>query len=260
MFAVIAAAAFLASAGIDEYRAGFVVPEFMNLPPSRAFPLGTDPAGRCMVGRLMLGARNSLLIAGTVTVLSGAAGILYGLVSGFAGGIVDNAMMRLLDFFLMLPSLLIIIAVLSMLGDYGVWQFSLIMTAFLWADRARLLRAKALQQAGLDYVAASRTLGTPRAVIMLREVLPNLAPVITVNMTLTLASNIGLETGLTFLGYGLPIGTPSLGTLISYAAVPTVMLTRPWQWLPAAMLVFVMMLSVYLVGQAAGRAADSSNT
>ena len=256
-FVGLVAAAFAATAGIDEYQAGLVALQYMNRPPSAEFPLGTDPAGRCMVGQLFLGARNSFLIAFAVTLASGVIGILVGLVSGFFGGSVDNVIMRLLDFFLMLPALMIIIAVLSVLGSYGVWQFSLIMIAFLWADRARLMRAKTLQQTNLDYVSASKTLGTPNAVIMFREVLPNLTSVIMVNMTLTLAANMGLETGLTFLGYGLPFGTPSLGTLISYAAVPTAMMNRPWQWLPASLLVFAMMLSIYLVGQAVSRAADA---
>ncbi|MCL2853142.1 MAG: ABC transporter permease [Defluviitaleaceae bacterium] len=256
-FVGIIAAAFAIAAGIDEHQAGLVTLQNMNRPPGTQFPLGTDPAGRCMVGQLFLGARNSFLIAFAVTIASGAIGVIFGLVSGFAGGNTDNVIMRLLDFFLMLPALLIMIAVLSVLGSYGVWQFSLIMIAFLWADRARLMRAKTMQQAGLDYVSASKTLGTPNIIVMLREVLPNLTSVITVNMTLTLAANMGLETGLTFLGYGLPYGTPSLGTLISYAAVPTAMIGRPWQWLPAALLIFVMMLSIYVVGQAISRAVDA---
>ena len=257
VFVGIVALAFVVAAGIDEQRAALVALEYRNLPPSTRFWLGTDPAGRAMTQQLFLGARNSFLIAFAVTIASGVIGTLVGLAAGFIGGRVDSAVMRVLDFYLMLPDLMIIIAIVAMLGNYGVWQFALIMTAFSWAGRARLIRAKAMQQAGLDYVAASKTMGTPRVVVMFREVLPNLTSIIMLNTTLSLAANMGIETGLTFLGFGLPFGTPSLGTLISYAASPATMLGRPWQWLPAAVLVFVMMLSIYIVGQAVSRAVDA---
>jgi peptide/nickel transport system permease protein len=92
---------------------------------------------------------------------------------------------------------------------------------------------------------------------MFREVLPNIGSLIIVNLTLNLAANMGLETGLTFLGFGLPFSTPSLGTLISYASVPENMQNRPWQWLPASLLIVVMMLCINFVGQAVKRAADA---
>jgi peptide/nickel transport system permease protein len=157
----------------------------------------------------------------------------------------------------MVPSTMIIIVLVSIIPKYTVPQFVLIMCVFAWTGKARLVRSLTLQQSNLDYVQASKTLGTPNLVIMLREVLPNMVSMIVVNMTLTLAGNMGLETGLTFLGFGLPFNTPSLGTLISYASVPATMATRPWQWLPAALLIFVMMLCINFVGQAINRAADA---
>jgi peptide/nickel transport system permease protein len=92
---------------------------------------------------------------------------------------------------------------------------------------------------------------------MFREVLPNIGSLIIVNLTLNLAGNMGLETGLTFLGFGLPFNTPSLGTLISYAAIPENMQKRWWQWLPASLLIVIMMLCINFVGQAIKRAADA---
>lgn len=227
-----------------------------NSPPSPGLWLGTDPAGRDILPQLLLGARNSFIIAFSVTLACGFIGTLLGLISGFYGGRIDNIIMRILDFFLMLPTLMIIIALISTMPHYGLGTFVGVMICFIWADRARLIRAKTLQQAELGYVEASRTLGTPGLVIMLREVLPNLSSIIVVNTTLTLATNMGLETGLTFLGFGLPFGTPSLGTLIAYAATPTGMMNRPWQWLPAAILVFTMMLCIYTLGQVIAKAMD----
>ncbi len=229
----------------------------MNKAPSDKFILGTDGSGRSMVSQIFLGARNSFLIAFGVTILGGIIGILVGLNAGFYGGKVDNVIMRILDFFSMLPSLMIIIVVVSLIPHYNVTTFVLIITTFSWFSDARLVRAKTLQQSNLDYVQASKTLGTKNIVIMFREVLPNIGSLIIVNLTLNLAGNMGLETGLTFLGFGLPFATPSLGTLISYAAIPENMQRRWWQWLPAALLIVIMMLCINFVGQAIRRAADA---
>ncbi|MGB8450991.1 MAG: ABC transporter permease [Anaerocolumna sp.] len=229
----------------------------INKAPSDRFLLGTDSAGRDMVGQIFLGARNSFLIAFGVTVLCGIIGILVGLIAGFFAGKVDNIIMRILDFLSMLPTLMIIIVIVSLIPKYNVTTFILVMTVFGWNGIARMVRAKTLQQSNLDYVQASKTLGTNNIVIMFREVLPNIASIIIVNLTLNLAGNMGLETGLTFLGFGLPFSTPSLGTLISYAAIPENMQNRPWQWIPAALLIVVMMLCINFVGQAIKRAADA---
>ncbi len=229
----------------------------INKAPSGKFILGTDSAGRDMVGQLFLGARNSFLIAFGVTVFCGVIGILVGMAAGFFAGMVDNIIMRILDFLAMLPNLMIIIVIISLIPKYNVTTFILVMTAFNWNGIARLVRAKTLQQSNLDYVQASKTLGTSNLAIMFREVLPNIASIIIVNLTLNLAGNMGLETGLTFLGFGLPFSTPSLGTLISYASVPENMQNRPWQWIPAALLIVVMMLCINFVGQAIKRAADA---
>jgi len=108
----------------------------------------------------------------------------------------------------------------------------------------------------MDYVHASKTLGTPNIVIIFREVFPNVTSIIVMNMILSLAMNMGMETALTILGYGLPFGTPSLGRLISFAADPTVLTQRLWQWLPASLLIFILILCIYIVGSAVSRAVD----
>ncbi|MDF2510788.1 MAG: binding--dependent transport system inner rane component family protein [Herbinix sp.] len=231
--------------------------EKLNQGPSSEYLLGTDASGRDMLPQLFQGARNSFLIAFGVTLFGGIFGTLVGLCAGFYGGKVDHAMMRLLDFISMLPRLMFIIVLVSLIPNYNVTTFILIITAFSWISDARLIRAKTLQQNSLDYVQASKTLGTSNIVIMFREVLPNIGSMIIVNLTLNLAGNMGLETGLTFLGFGLPFNTPSLGTLIGYAATPENIQRRWWQWLPAAILIFTMMLCINFVGQAVKRAADS---
>ena len=165
--------------------------------------------------------------------------------------------MRILDFLMVLPTLMIIIVFVVIVPKFNVWSFIGIMSILLWFGKARLIRSRALAERELDYVNASKTLGTPNWKIMLFEVFPNLSSLVIVNMTLTFAGNIGIETGLTFLGFGLPESTPSLGTLISYARNPDVMQNKWWVWLPASLLILVMMLCINYIGQAIKRASDA---
>ncbi|MDQ0192704.1 peptide/nickel transport system permease protein [Paenibacillus wynnii] len=225
--------------------------------PSAKFWLGTDYGGRDVFGQLIIGTRNSLSIGIIVTVFTGIIGILVGLVSGYFGGTIDNIFMRILDFFMILPMLMIVIAFVTAVPKYNTLSFSLIMTAFLWMGIARLIRSKTLQEKELDYVQASKTVGSSNLKIMFTQVLPNLSSIIIVTMTLNLAANIGLESGLSFLGFGFPETTPSLGTLVSYARNPQTLEFRWWIWLPASLLILVLMLSINNVGQALKRATDA---
>ncbi|MBU5466015.1 ABC transporter permease [Virgibacillus sp. MSJ-26] len=226
-------------------------------PPSKEFWLGTDYGGRDVFGQLIIGTRNSLSIGILVTLMTGVIAIVFGLVAGYFGGAVDNILMRILDFFMVLPFLMIVIVFVSIVPKYSILSFSLIMTAFLWMGKARLFRAKALQESELDYVQAARTLGTPSIKIMFTHVFPNIYSIIIVAMTLALANNIGLESGLSFLGFGFPESTPSLGTLMSYARNPQTLEYRWWIWLPAAILILLIMLSIRNVGEALKRATDA---
>jgi len=226
-------------------------------PPGDEFFLGTDKGGRGIFGLLIIGTRNSLSIGLLVTAMTTFIGIVFGLVAGYFGGHVDNVMMRILDMFMILPSLMFFIVFAAIVPKYSVWSFSLIMTSFLWMGTARLVRSITLSEKELEYVQASRTVGSSHFKTMFSHVLPNISSLIVVNLTLALAANIGLETGLTFLGFGFPESTPSLGTLISYATDPVTLESRWWVWLPAAILILLMMLSVRNVGEALNRASDA---
>lgn len=257
LLTIIVLSAYISPFVIDQ--AALTRVNFLNTwkPPSAANWLGTDDGGRDVFGQLMLGTRNSLTIGVCVTLIAGLFGLTYGLVSGYYGGRVDNVLMRILEFMMVLPSLMFIIVFVTIVPNYNVFTFILIMSAFAWYGKARLIRSRALQERELDYINASKTLGTPSWKVMFFEMFPNLSSLVIVNMTLTLAGNIGIETGLTFLGFGLPAGTPSLGTLISFARNPDIVQNKWWVWLPAALLILVMMLCINYVGQAVKRASDA---
>lgn len=229
----------------------------INEPPSSENWLGTDYGGRDVFGQLIIGTRNSLSIGILVTLMSGFIGIVVGVISGYFGGTVDNIMMRIVDFFMVLPFLMIVIVFVAIVPKYSIMTFSLIMTLFLWMGITRLIRSRALQEAELDYIQASKTLGSSHLKIMFTQLLPNLSSLIIVTMTLNLAANIGIESGLSFLGFGFPEDTPSLGTLLSYARNPQVLQHRWWIWLPAAVLILLLMLAVRNVGEAMKRATDA---
>jgi len=258
LFCVIVATVYIWAFLIDPVEAHTVNLRAMRNPPCREFWLGTDSAGRPMLEQFILSARNSFSIAFLITLGGAAIGITFGLFAGFYGGHVDNVLMRLMNLYTMIPTMMIVIVFIVLIPNYSVITFSLLMIGlFAWLGSASLIRIKALQQGRLDYVAASKTLGTPNIVIIFREVLPNLVSIIVSSLTLSLATNMGIETGLTFLGFGLPFGTPSLGRLVFYARTPANLTGRLWLWLPAALLIIIMMLCINFVGQALNRAADA---
>lgn len=228
-----------------------------NHPGADGMLLGGDEGGRDVFKMLILGARNSLLIGIAITVLIEVIGTVFGLVSGYYGGKVDNIMMRFLDFMMVLPTLMIIIVIVTIIPKYTMWSFVLIMSAFYWVGTARLIRSKALSESKKDYISASKTSGSSDLKIILKELLPNLSSIIIVDATLMLAGNIGIEVSLTYLGFGFPDSVPSLGTLVGYANDPSVLTLRPWVWLPAALLILVICVGISYVGNVLRRAADA---
>ncbi len=226
-------------------------------PPGDKFFLGADQGGRDILGQLIIGARNSITIAIAVTVLTGMIGIIIGLVTGYFGGWIDNIFMRIIDFFITIPALMIIIVFVTIVPKYNIPIFILIISVFLWPSIARLVRSKALSEGNRDYINASKTMGTSDAVIIFKKMMPNLSSILIVELTLSFAGNVGIETGLSFLGFGLPPSTPSLGTLVSYATNPLVLSEKWWVWLPASMLILFLMLAINYVGQAMRRSADA---
>lgn len=219
--------------------------------------LGRDPGGRSVLAYLIVGARNSIFIGFCITIITTCVGVMMGLIMGFYGGKVDSILMRIIDFIGVLPMLIMIISIVSIMPNLNTIKFILILSAFYWVGTARLVRAKALSEARRDYISASKTMGTSDLKIMLTSLLPNISSIIIVDSTLALAGNIGVETSLSFLGFGLPVTVPSLGTLIAYASKPEVIQYKFFVWLPATFTILFMMLSINYVGQALRRASDA---
>ena len=226
-------------------------------PPGDGFLLVADEGGRDVFGQLIIGARNSVVIGFAITVITSILGVGLGIIAGYYGGVVDTIIMRTVDFVMILPITMIIIVFVTIIPSYTMMSFVWIMSAFYWVAKARLFRGKTLSESRRDYISASKTLGTSDFKIMFGELMPNLSSLIITNLTINFAANIGIETTLSYLGFGLPPKTPSLGTLIGYASNGDVLSNMTWIWAPASILILVMMLSINYVGQAFKRSADA---
>lgn len=254
---VIIAAVFISSYFIDQESIMRISLRDRYAPPGEKFLLGADSGGRDILGQLIIGAKNSLAIAMAITLITGVLGVIVGLICGYFGGWIDNLVMRIIDFFVTIPSLMLIIVFVTIIPKYTITSFIIIMSLFLWTGTARLVRSKTLSESKRDYVLASKTLGTSDFIIIFREIMPNLSSILIVEFTLNFAGNVGIETGLTYLGFGLPPSTPSLGTLVSYANNPIIIQQYWWVWLPASLFILIMMLLINYVGQALRRATDA---
>lgn len=225
--------------------------------PGKNHLLGTDEAGRDVLGQLLLGARTSLLAGTAVTVLTGFIGIGLGLLSGYYGGFLDGLLMRSVESIMVLPASVFVLVLVSIVSEYNLFTFILLMSAFNWAGKSKVFRNRTRAEAKRDYVRASKTAGSNDLLIMVREILPNLSSLVIINTTMSLARNIGMETGLSFLGLGLPPNVPSIGNLLRYAIAPEVFENYTWVWLPASTLIFAVLWCIIYVGQALRRAADA---
>jgi len=183
-------------------------------PPSADHLLGQDVYGCDILSRLLYGARISLSVGVMVIFLSGSLGIFLGLVSGYYGGWLDTLLMRLVDILLAFPGLLLAIALVAVLGP-DINNVILALTVLGWVSFARLVRGQVLAVKERDYILAAKTSGQHDLRIMLVHVLPNIISPIIVQATFGLASVIIAESSLSFLGLGVPPGTPSWGAMLS---------------------------------------------
>lgn len=184
-----------------------------NRPPSWTHPFGTDQYSRDLLTRVLRGARISLTIGALAVLLSMTLGTVYGLVAGYFGGIVDGALMRVLDGFLSIPRVLLLLAVLTLWSPVPLWGLIALLGATGWFGVSRLVRAETLAAKRQPYVEAARALGASHRDIIVRHLLPNVIAPVIVSATLGIGNVIALEAGLSFLGVGAHEPTPSWGSI-----------------------------------------------
>jgi peptide/nickel transport system permease protein len=218
-------------------------------PPSWEFPLGTDGGGASMVSLLIAGARVSLLIGFCAAAISALIGGTIGIVSGFFGGKTDTALMRLTDYFLVIPDVPLMIVIAALFGR-STWNIIVIIGIIYWTFTARLIRAQTKSVRERVYVQRARALGARNSRLIVRHVLPQVTPLLIANTVLLIAYAIFAETFITFLGLGDP-STISWGRLIENAFTDDAIINDAW-WavIPPGICVMFVVLACTIIGQA----------
>jgi peptide/nickel transport system permease protein len=216
-------------------------------PPSWSHPLGTDSFGRDILARLIWGARISLGVAAVTVLLSGTIGTAIGLVAGFAGGVIDSFLMRVMDAFFTFPSILLAVALMGVLGPSLVSVVIALVIVYV-PSFARQARAETRIVRRMDYMTAGVALGVPTRRLLVRHVLPNISATLLIRATTFFAFTIVAESSLSFLGLGVQPPTPTWGGMLAEAR--PYIATKLWYPLMPGMAIVLTVISINLISDA----------
>ena len=225
------------------------------------FRFGSDDQGRDIFTRLIHGGRMTMIISLISTIIQVVLGVLIGMIAGFAGGRVDNVLMRITEIISSFPFYPMLISLSALLppGASQTKRITMVMVLLGllgWTSLARLVRGQILAERERDYITASRALGVKNKSIMDKHILPNILSIVIVNATLGYAGNLLSESGLSFLGFGVQEPTPSWGNMLTAAQTSDVLNIYWWRWVFPALAVFLVSFSVNLIGDAVRDAID----
>ena len=221
-------------------------------PPSTDNWLGTDDQGRDVVARLIYGFRISVLFGFILTIISAMIGVSVGAFQGFYGGLIDLLGQRFIEIWAGMPVLYLLIILASIITPNFWWLLGLLLL-FSWMGFVGVVRAEFLRARNLDFVRAARALGVSDLVLIYKHVLPNAMVATVTFMPFTLAGSITTLTGLDFLGFGLPAGSPSLGELLNQGKAN---LNAPWLGISGFCIIALMLSLLVFIGEAVRDAFD----
>ena len=256
VFIVLAGAALLAP-WIAPYDPDAIVGTFSGA-PCRDFLLGTDQIGRDVLSRLLYAMRISLLVGVLATVISTVIGVVLGLIAGYFGGIADMIIMRFTDMVMSFPYILLVLVAAAIFRP-GLWNIILILGFVDWPGIARLVRGNVLSLRETNFVKGNIVAGMPVRHILFSEILPNTVAPILVYATSVLALSMLDEAALSFLGLGVQPPTASLGNMLNGAQSLTVLTKQPWLWIPAGLLIVILVMSINFIGDALRDALDPNS-
>ena len=223
-------------------------------PPSGQNWLGTDANGGDVLARLLYGTRISLLFGLMLTLFSSVIGIVIGAIQGYFGGKIDLVGQRLIEVWSGMPSLFLLILLSSVIQP-GFWWLLLVTVIFGWMSLVSVVRAEFLRTRNFDYIRAAQALGVSDGRIMLRHILPNAMVATLTFLPFILCGSITTLTSLDFLGFGLPIGSPSLGELLLQGKNN---LQAPWLGLSGFFSLAILLSLLIFIGEAVRDAFDPS--
>jgi peptide/nickel transport system permease protein len=222
-------------------------------PPTAGHWLGTDDLGRDLLTRILYGGRVSILIGLLAAVIGTGFGSLVGAVSGYYGGVIDNALMRLTDVVYSIPTLPLLI-VLASYTQADAGSMAVAIGVLSWMATARVVRGEVLTIREMEYVEAARSLGATNARVIVRHILPNTVGPIVVGATLAVGNAIILESSLSFLGLGVQPPTPTWGNMLMDAQ--STMSTQPWLSIFPGVAILGVVLAVNFLGDGLQDALD----
>ncbi|MEW6286343.1 MAG: ABC transporter permease [Chloroflexota bacterium] len=231
-------------------------------PPSAEHWMGTDDLGRDLWARVLYGGRISFSVGLVAMAVSIGLGSLIGLVSGYYGGWIDSFLMRATEIFLSTPRLFVLIALgmflrtldLPWLKAGSFLPIAMVIGALSWMGTARLVRASTLEMREREFVLASRALGASDFHLLVRRIFPNIASPIIVSATLGLADAIISESGLSYLGFGVQLPTPTWGNMLSNTQ--SQMSTAPWTAIFPGLMIFIVVIAINYLGDGLRDALD----
>lgn len=224
------------------------------VPPNAEYPLGTDNLGRDYLGRVLMGGQVSLLVGFSVAFLCLTVALVVGGLAGFYGGVLDTVLVKISEFFQVIPGIVLALVAAAILGS-NLAMIVIILSVTMWPGVARIVRAEAMRISQLGYVESQRAAGFLSLRILWSDVLPNAMPPVLVATTMTVARAILAESGLSFLGIG-DANRPSWGALLNQAQ-PYIS-TAWWLALFPGLCIFIVVLAINLLGDALNDALNPS--
>ncbi len=231
-------------------------------PPSLSHWMGTDDLGRDVWARVLYGGRVSLSVGLLAMFVSIAVGSVIGLVSGFYGGLTDAILSRITEIFLSIPRLFVLLALGMLLrslnlpfvkaGSFGPIAF--VIGALSWMGVARIVRGATLELKEREFILAARAIGVPNSLLIFKHILPNVFSPVIVSATLGLAGAIISESGLSYLGFGVQLPTPTWGNMLSNTQ--NQMTTAPWTVVFPGLMIFIVVVVINYIGDGLRDALD----
>ncbi len=239
----------------QDLRMRLVVPEWFSN-GTGSYILGTDALGRDVLSRLLVGGRYSLMIAILTLIPSAVIGIFLGLISGYYGGLTDNFIMRFCDIMMATPPLMLAVCIVAILGaSIQNLIFTLVITS--WVVGARMVRSTVLIIRNSEYVQAAKVMGANNLHIIFHEILPNVLTPIIITESQHFGAIILTEASLGFLGLGVPLPTPSWGTMIADGR--EYLATAPWIVIAPGVALMLIVLACNFLGDGIRDVLDPHN-
>lgn len=224
--------------------------------PSAEHILGTDGSGRDNFARLVYGSRVSLIVGFSAMLFTLVFGLITGSLSGYYGGIVDSIIMRAADLVYALPFFVLALTIIAIVDKVTIGIFVVIIAFTTWPNLARIVRGSFLSLREEEFILNAKSIGASDFRIIYKHFLPNAMGPIVVNATLMIATMIIIESGMSFIGMGIPQPTPTWGNMIAEAQSIRILRNHPEAWVPPGLLILLTVLSINFIGDGLRDAFD----